>query len=176
MKKLLIVVDYQNDFVTGSLGFPKAKELERRICEKIQACRENGDEVVFTFDTHTEDYLNTQEGKNLPVPHCVSGTDGWRLYGSVAALREEGDRQFKKPCFGSAELFDYLRGREWESVELVGLVSNICVISNAVLAKTALPEVPVLVDAACTASYDEELNRKALDILEGLQVIVTNRK
>lgn len=185
MKRLLIVVDYQNDFVDGSLGFPGAGALAAPIAEKIAAYRAAGDEVVFTFDTHGRDYLRTQEGRNLPVEHCIEGTPGYELYGEVAAAAQPGDLRFRKPTFGSAALFEWLRtaqqaagevAREpFASIELVGLVSNICVISNAVLAKAACPEVPIIVDAACTASFDAHLNDAALDVLEGLQVQVINR-
>lgn len=175
MKKLLIVVDYQNDFVSGSLGFPKAQELENKIASKIQAYRNNGDDVFFTFDTHNEDYLDTQEGRNLPVKHCICNTKGWELYNSVADMKKENDVCFNKNSFGSSELFSYLCDHSYESIELVGVVTNICVISNAVLAKTALPEVPVMVDAACVASNDESLNEKALDVMESLQIKVINR-
>jgi len=176
MKKLLVVVDYQKDFVDGALGFPGAAALENRIVEKIEAYRQAGDAVAFTLDTHRADYLcATQEGKNLPVIHCVRGSAGWALYGRVAERRQAGDKVFEKPAFGSAELFDYLRAEAFDGVELVGLVSNICVLANAVLAKTALPEAIVEVDAACTAGFDEALHRAALDVLEGLQVRVTNR-
>ena len=120
MKQALIVVDYQNDFVDGALGFPKAKELEEPICQKIEQARKEGAEVIFTFDTHGEDYLSTQEGRKLPVPHCMKNSEstqegrklpvphcmknseGWQLYGRVAALKEEGDRCFDKPCFGAS--------------------------------------------------------------------------
>ncbi len=175
MKKCLIVIDYQKDFVDGALGFPKARELEDGIAKKIRLYRENGDDVLFTLDTHDGGYLDTQEGKNLPIPHCIKGTPGHELYGKAAGLRQEGDRCFCKGAFGSGELFLYLREHPYESIELVGVVSNICVLSNAVLAKTALPEVPVLVDAKCTAAPDEETHKKALDILEGIQVQVTGR-
>lgn len=176
MKKLLIVVDYQNDFVSGSLGFEKAVSLERRIAEKISFYQKNGGEVIFTLDTHTSDYLHTQEGQNLPVVHCVKGTAGWKLYGKIAELRRDGDACFEKPAFGSAELFDYLKNKQYESVELVGVVTNICVVANAVLAKTALPETPVMVDAACVASNDEKLNKAALDVMASLQIRILNRE
>jgi len=175
VKKLLVVVDYQKDFVDGALGFPGAAALERPIVEKVQAHRRAGGAVAFTLDTHRADYLSTQEGKNLPVIHCVRGTEGCALYGRVAGLPQKGDRVFEKPAFGSAELFDYLRAEEFHSVELVGLVSNICVLANAVLAKTALPEAVVQVDATCTAGFDQGLHRAALDVLHGLQVRVINR-
>lgn len=185
MKRLLIVVDYQNDFVDGALGFPGAELLAEPIAAKIAAYRANADEIVFTFDTHGRDYLETQEGRNLPVAHCIEGTSGHELYGEIASLMHPADEVFGKPSFGSAELFEWLRVAQnvaaelgnppFGSIELVGLVSNICVISNAVLAQAACPEVPVIVDAACTASFDPTLHEKALDVLEGLQVKVVNR-
>ena len=172
MKKCLIVVDYQNDFVSGSLGFPEAAALEPGIADKIRQYRECGGEVVFTFDTHGADYLQTQEGRKLPVAHCVQGTQGHDLYGEPATLALESDKTFIKYTFGSDGLFDYLRQTPYESIELVGLVSNICVISNAILAKTAQPETPIIVDASCTASYDTHLHQAALDVMSGLQIEV----
>ncbi|RGB67970.1 cysteine hydrolase family protein [Provencibacterium massiliense] len=174
MKKLLVVVDYQNDFVSGSLGFPKAAQLEEAIIKKIEDYRAAGDDVVFTLDTHGPDYLSTQEGKNLPVEHCIKGTDGWQLYGKVAALAE-GCQKFEKETFGSDSLYKYLKENPYESIELCGLVSNICVVSNAVLAKTAQPQTPVLVDARCTAALDEETNEKTLDVMAGFQVRIVGR-
>ena len=171
-KKLLIVVDYQNDFVTGSLGFPGAVAIEDAIAAKIEKYRGYGEEgqVIFTMDTHGNNYMETQEGTNLPVPHCIKGEAGWDLYGKVAGLKEEQDMVFSKPTFGSMELAEYLRDRsdEYESVELAGVVTNICVISNMVLAKAAMPEVPITVDAACVSSNDPELGEKALALMENL--------
>lgn len=185
MKRLLIVVDYQNDFVDGALGFAGAEKLEAPIAARIDEYRARGDQIAFTFDTHDKNYLQTQEGKNLPVEHCISGTDGHRLYGCLESKISDLDKQFEKKTFGSDALFEWLReanesavgvgGLPFESIELVGLVSNICVVSNAVLAKTACPEVPIIVDAACTASFDAAMNEKVLDVLQGLQVQVTNR-
>lgn len=185
MKKLLIVVDYQNDFVDGALGFPGAELLEGRIAAKIDAYREAGDEIAFTLDIHGKNYLNTLEGTNLPVEHCIDGTVGAELYGSIADRVTTCDPVFEKPTFGSKELFgrlvamqkaaDEVGTKPFESIEFVGLVSNICVIANAVLAKTACPEVPIIVDASCTGSFDEELQNKAFDVMEGLQIQVVNR-
>jgi len=172
MKKSLIVVDYQNDFVDGSLGFPGAELLEQGIVEKIRQYRESDGEVLFTFDTHLEDYLETQEGRNLPVAHCLKDTEGHGLYGRVADEILESDRRFCKVTFGSDELYEYLKTEQYESIELVGLVSNICVIANAILAKTAQPETPVIVDSSCTASFDEKLHKAALDVMAGLQIKV----
>lgn len=176
MKRCLIVVDYQNDFVTGSLGFPEAAALQPRIAQKIQRYRADGDAVLFTFDTHEKDYLDTQEGRYLPVKHCIRSTDGHRLYGQVADLKREDDLCFYKDVFGSGALYEHLKTVPYESIELVGVVSNICVISNAVLAKTAQPQTPVLVDASCTASNDSRLHQAALDVMAGMQIQVTGRK
>jgi len=173
-KKCLIVVDYQNDFVDGALGFPGAAGTERFIAEKIRRYREGGDVVLFTFDTHDEDYLDTEEGRNLPVAHCLRGTEGHRPYGKIAGLIAESDILFHKNTFGSHELYMYLRARSFAGIELCGLVSNICVLANAVLAKTARPDTPVSVSARCTASYDQNLNRAALDVMAGLHIHITD--
>ena len=176
MKKCLIVVDYQNDFVTGSLGFPDAVALEEPIAEKIQAYRDSGDDVVFTFDTHTPQYLLSQEGRKLPIPHCIGGTEGHKLYGKVGESVDTEDWCFIKYTFGSDALFDFLKQNHYTRIELVGVVTNICVIANAVLAKTAQPETEIVVDASCVASNDAALGEKALDVMESLQITVTGRE
>ena len=185
MKRLLIVVDYQNDFVDGALGFDGAEKLDAAIAAKIEEYREAGDFVAFTLDTHHKNYLDTQEGRKLPIPHCIEGTHGHELYGQVAKMQHDSDEVFLKPTFGSVALFERLVkaqkvsesvGRApFESIELVGLVSNMCVLSNAVIARAACPDVEIIVDAACTAAPDPATNEKALDILEGLQITVINR-
>ncbi len=175
MKKLLIVVDYQKDFVDGSLGFAGAEALDASIAQRIADYHAAGNDVVFTLDTHGTNYAQTQEGRKLPVPHCLFGEAGWELYGSTAAARGDGDCVFRKPTFPSLELAEWLKGRSYAQVELCGLVSHICVLSNAVMVKAALPEAEILVDARLTSSFDPALHEKALDVLEGLQVTVTNR-
>lgn len=185
MKRLLIVVDYQNDFVDGSLGFPGAEKLDELIVAKIKSYREAGDEVAFTFDTHHKDYLTTLEGKYLPVEHGIEGSAGWQLYGRVSKMVEDNDHVFVKSAFGSIELAQFLTRRQcaandrglqpFISIELVGLVSNICVLSNAVIAKTACPNVPVIVDASCTDSFDKTLHKKCLDVMAGIQIEVINQ-
>ncbi|WP_458861925.1 cysteine hydrolase family protein [Acidaminobacterium chupaoyuni] len=173
MKKLLIVVDYQNDFVTGSLGFEGAKAIESAICDKIRSYQKAGGHVVYTLDTHHPDYADTQEGKKLPVPHCIKDTAGWQLYGDVAHMLQ-GCRCFEKNTFGSAALLDFLRAEEnqYTVIELCGVVTNICVISNAVLAKAAQPEAEIVIDRQCVAGADEEMNQKTFEVLKGLQVTV----
>ena len=172
--KALVVVDYQVDFVDGALGFPGAEKLEQIILDKIANCRSTGGQVIFTLDTHGEEYLSTAEGRKLPVPHCIAGTPGHRLFGETAACRQKQDMVFFKPSFGSMEMLCYLRTHPYQEIELVGVVTNICVISNAVLCKAALPEARVSVDALLCASNDEALHEKALDVMRGLQINVTN--
>ena len=172
MKKCLIVVDYQIDFVSGALGFKKAMELDDKIAEKINIYHKNNDEVIFTFDTHKDDYLTTQEGINLPVEHCIENTHGHTLYGKTATMQRPEDKCFYKPSFGSAELFEYLKNRNYETIELCGVVSNICVISNAVIAKTAQPETEITVDSKCIASNDDKLNDCAIEVMKSLQIKV----
>lgn len=174
MKKILIVVDYQNDFVDGSLGFPGAELLDENISRKICAYRDQGYPVVFTLDTHEDNYLGTQEGRNLPVSHCLRGSNGHAVYGKTGIL-SRGGTFFEKNTFGSKALFEFLSENDYSSVELVGLVSNICVLSNAILAKTAIPEAEIIVDASCTGSVGPDLHEKTLDVLTGLQVTVINR-
>ena len=172
--KALVVVDYQVDFVDGALGFPGAEKLEQIILDKIANCRSTGGQVIFTLDTHGEEYLSTAEGRKLPVPHCIAGTPGHRLFGETAACRQKQDMVFFKPSFGSMEMLCYLRTHPYQEIELVGVVTNICVISNAVLCKAALPEARVSVDASLGASNDEAMHEKALDVMRGLQINVTN--
>lgn len=176
-KKVLVVVDYQKDFVSGSLGFEEARELDVRIAEKVKNYKE--ELIIFTLDTHFEEsYLETREGKNLPVLHCLHQTEGWQLYGKVG----EAARQLKSGCniieknnFGTMN-FEILKKYDLESIELVGVVTNICVITNAVILQTLYPEVPIKIDAACCGSFDQSLHEKALDVMEGLQMKVINRK
>jgi len=176
MRKLLLVVDYQKDFVDGALGFPGAERLDGPIAAKIAAYRAAGDDVAFTMDTHGADYLDTQEGRKLPVAHCVRGSAGWRLYGETGAARRDGDMVLEKPAFPSLALGNWLAGKDFGQVELVGLVSYMCVLSNAVVAKAALPEAEIVIDAACTAGPDAALHEKGLELMEALQMTVTNRK
>ena len=173
--KLLVVVDFQNDFVNGSLGFPGAEKLEDRILRKIQKYLIDGDEVVFTLDTHAANYLDTEEGRNLPILHCIKDTPGHKLYGKVARISKFASAIFEKGTFGCEALFEYILDGKYEEIELVGLVSNICLLANAVIAKTAAPYARISVDASCTGSYSAELGEKSLDVMDGMQIFVTNR-
>ncbi len=167
--KALIVVDYQVDFVTGALGFEGAEEIEGNILRLIEEYEGRGDEVLFTLDTHQDDYMETEEGKNLPVPHCIRGSKGWRLYGDVEKAAK-GHTCFEKPTFGSAKLFDYLRSKDFEEVALCGLDTSICVISNAVIAKAALPNAHIVCYAKASGSGDKEAEEVALKQLRRIHV------
>ena len=175
--KYLFVIDYQNDFVDGALGFPGAETLDEKIAAKVRAYGKG--HVLFTRDTHFENYLETREGRNLPVVHCVRGTFGWEVYGKTAkALQEVEAKAIDKLVFGM-DVTDPATAavlpETADEIELVGLVSNICVVSNAVVLQSRYPEATITVDAACTDSFDRSLHEKVLDVLEGFQVKVVNR-
>ena len=174
MKKLLVVVDYQNDFVDGALGFKGAELLADTIKEKIENYLNSNNDVIFTLDTHNEKYMDTHEGKNLPVIHCVKGSEGWKVNKKVDYL-DKAIKVFEKPTFPSLDLANYLKDSDYEEVELCGLVSNICVISNAVMVKSALPNANIFIDAKATDSFDKVLQEKCFDVLEGLHIKVINR-
>ena len=177
MNRGLFVIDYQNDFVDGALGFAGAERLDEKIAAKVRSYGK--DHVWFTRDTHFENYLETREGKNLPVVHCIRGTKGWEVYGETAkALEEVQAKGIDKLVFGM-DITDpataALLPESLDEIELVGLVSNICVVSNAVVLQSRYPEATILVDASCTDSFDKQLHEKVLDVLSGFQVKVTHR-
>lgn len=170
--KALVVVDFQKDFVDGALGFSGAEKLEPLILSKIDDCRRSGGQVIFTLDTHGEDYLTTAEGRKLPVVHCVKGTPGHEIYGGVAGAVQPEDVVIEKPAFGSLELGDYLRRLSPDEVELCGLVTDICVVSNAIIAKSALPESRIVVDSTACAAADPAAHENALAVMRGVQIDV----
>jgi len=177
MNRYLFVIDYQNDFVDGALGFPGAELLDEKIAAKVRAYGKG--KVLFTRDTHFDNYLSTREGKNLPVVHCIKDTPGWEVYGETAkALAEVEAPGIDKLVFGM-DVTDpataSLLPEQADEIELVGLVSNICVVSNAVVLQSKYPEATIVVDASCTDSFDKGLHEKVLDVLEGFQVKVINR-
>lgn len=169
--RALVVVDYQNDFVDGSLGSRDASDIEEAVCSRITEYLGSGDAVFFTVDTHGTDYLDTLEGRMLPVEHCIRGTSGWEIHGRMGELaRDPRCRVLEKGTFGCAELMGILR--EYEEIEVCGVATNICVIANAVIARTANPSARVVVRRDCVASYDRDLGEKALDVMTSLQVEV----
>ncbi len=165
----LVVIDMQNDFIDGSLGTKEAQAIVPAVKARIEKARANGDTIIFTRDTHSERYLDTQEGHKLPVTHCVRGTPGWDVR---AELAPRADELLDKPSFGSLELAERVAGLGSESVELVGLCTDICVISNALILKARLPEVPVRVNAALCAGVTPESHHNALEAMKMCQVDV----
>ncbi|HIX51113.1 MAG TPA: cysteine hydrolase [Candidatus Borkfalkia faecavium] len=166
-KKLLVVVDMQNDFIGGALGTQEAQNILPAVRARIADARKEGEEVAFTRDTHGEEYLSTQEGKNLPVPHCIAGTAGHEI---AAGLCLAGERVFDKPAFGSIELAAYVKERGFAAVELVGVCTDICVISNALLIKAFCPEAEVCVRAGCCAGVTAQSHQTALAAMRACQV------
>lgn len=177
MERYLFVIDYQKDFVDGALGFPGAEKLDEGIAAKIRSYGPG--RVIYTRDTHGEDYLHTREGRLLPVVHCIKGSEGWQVYGQTAkALAQIQAPAIDKRVFGmdvtdpaTAEVLP----AQADEIELVGLVSNICVVSNACVLQAKYPEARIIVDASLTASMDPAMHQKVLDVLESFQVQVINR-
>lgn len=171
MKKLLLVVDYQNDFVVGSLGFPRASSIEEHIVHLVETYHQNKDTVVFTLDTHGKDYLSTREGRNLPVPHCLKGEEGHALFGRLKELAKQ-DLCIEKKTFGSSLLGEYLSKNPFDEIVIVGVVTSMCVLANAVVAKTYCPEARIVIDARGCADFSVEMEEKTIAILRNLQMEV----
>ena len=169
MKKLLVVVDMQNDFITGTLGTKEAQIIVPAVVHKVEEALAARVDVVFTLDTHGEDYLETQEGKRLPVVHCIKGSPGWQLESHLEGF--EG-RRFEKPTFGSMDLAHFASDGGFDEVELVGLCTDICVISNAMIIKAALPQARIVVDSHCTAGVTPQSHERALEAMESCQIDV----
>ena len=174
--KFLIVIDMQNDFIDGVLGTKEAQAIVPLACEKIRNFEGN---ILATMDTHDENYLNTQEGKLLPVLHCIPDTTGWDINDDIdEAIYEKPHRKIYKHTFGTFDLPKWIKetahtfGEEIEAIELIGVCTDICVINNALILKAAFPEVPIAVDAACCAGVTPELHEAALKVMKSCQIIV----
>ena len=175
MKKILLVIDMQNDFIDGALGTPEAVNIVENVKEKIRSYPR--EDVFATRDTHTERYLDTQEGRNLPVPHCIRGSEGWEIRSDIAELIYP-DHVIDKPTFCStqlARLMELLDKREKDGIEieLIGLCTDICVVSNALYLKAALPETPISCDASCCAGVTPAKHKAALETMRSCQIRIT---
>ena len=168
--KLLVVVDMQNDFVDGVLGTPEAVAIVPNVKKKIEQYVAKGAPIIYTRDSHNSNYMNTQEGKHLPIPHCIAGTHGWEI---ADGLYVEGSIVDNKHSFGSTNLVDYIasnyRGR-FNEIEVVGLCTDICVISNVMILKAYFPEIPITVISSCCAGVTPESHQNALRAMEMCQV------
>lgn len=176
--KILVVVDMQNDFITGSLGTDQAKAIVPNVKKKIKEAAKNGDLIIYTRDTHYEDYLETQEGKKLPVEHCVYKSPGWKILDELLPPSAyERVEIIDKPTFGSYELVERIIDNNevtpYDEIELVGVCTDICVVSNALMLKAAFWESPeISVDATCCAGVTPESHEAALKVMEMCQINV----
>lgn len=174
MRKILVVIDMQNDFIDSALGTKEAVAIVEAVKEKIRTYP--AADVIATMDTHGENYMETQEGKYLPVPHCIKGSDGWQIRPDIAELLT-GAKIYEKPTFGSlamaADLM-MIASREEIEMELIGLCTDICVVSNALLLKASMPEVKISVDAACCAGVTPEKHLAALETMRSCQIQIIN--
>ena len=173
MKKVLIVVDMQNDFIDGALGTKEALEIVPSVIEKIKTYENENSIIYYTMDTHFSDYLKTQEGMRLPVEHCIKNTVGWEIPKNI--LRDNLNI-IEKYTFGSTKLFEKLSEMkdQIESIELIGLCTDICVVSNALLAKANFLDIPVYVDASCCAGVTPKSHNEALNTMKMCQINVLN--
>lgn len=171
MNNLLVVVDMQQDFITGPLGTAEARVIVPYVEEKIKAALADGNRVVFTKDTHHPAYLDSQEGHHLPVVHCIEGSPGWELHPS---LQPYADKVFIKQGFGSTELLDFIRTGSFDRVELIGLCTDICVVTNALMIKGALPELHIRVDAKGCAGVTPASHQAAIDTMKMCQINVSS--
>lgn len=169
MKKSLIIIDMQNDFIDQALGTPEAENIVENVVEAIKDRKNQGYEIIATQDTHQENYLETLEGKNLPVEHCIEGTPGWEFAPGIKELLVD-EIVFTKPTFGSEELINYLKENPSEEIELVGLCTDICVLSNAILLRAAFPNTPIKVIENCTAGVTPKLKEEALNVMQSCQI------
>ncbi len=173
MDKAIIVIDMQNDFVYGELGTNEAREMLPRLVTKLEkVVKEKSADLIFTQDTHKEDYLSTQEGKNLPVVHCIKKTDGWEIINDLQKFIPYAKAVIEKKTFGSTRLPSLIK--PYEEVEFVGVCTDICVVSNALLVKAFYPELIVSVDASCCAGVTPESHAKALDTMKACQCVIRN--
>ena len=169
MKKCIVVVDVQNDFVNGALGTKEAEAMVPRLVEKLKS--EKDAHLVFTQDTHKENYLETQEGKRLPVKHCIKNTEGWQIFPALSEFLPNAE-VIEKKSFGSTRLPSVVS--KYDEVELCGLCTDICVVSNALILKAFFPEKTVSVDANCSAGVTPESHKEALNVMKACQVEIKN--
>lgn len=169
--KYLIVVDMQNDFINGALGTGEAEAIVSKVAKKINDYKEEGNRVIFTRDTHSNNYLETREGKALPVKHCIINTDGWEISDKLDTAHST---IINKPTFGSLEMIDFIKAEieTVDQIELVGVCTDICVVTNALLLKTNFPEIPIIVDAACCAGVTPKTHQYAIETMKMCQVKV----
>ncbi len=171
IKKLLVVVDMQNDFVTGVLGSKDAGAIVPAVMGRVKEAVNAGEDIVFTRDTHHDDYMDTKEGKYLPVPHCIESTPGWEI---IDELKPYAEKIINKPTFGSTDLIGFVAAGDYDEIELIGLCTDICVVSNALLLKANFPEKTYRVNASCCAGITKESHEAALLTMKMCHIEIMN--
>ena len=173
MKKILLVVDMQNDFINGTLGSKDAEAIVEKVVDKVKSYENEESLIIYTKDTHFENYLETEEGKKLPVKHCVKDTNGWEI---PSVILRDNKNIIEKYTFGSVDLFNELNKIEEkiESIELIGLCTDICVVSNALLAKAYFPNKKIMVDEKCCAGVTKESHKNAIETMKMCQIEILN--
>lgn len=169
MNKVLVVVDMQNDFVTGALGSKEAQAIVPNVVEKVKKAVENGDRVIFTKDTHFKDYMKTLEGEKLPIPHCIKDTEGWEI---IPQLEDFVKEEVEKYTFGSFMALPSLVSVHEDEIELIGVCTDICVVSNALILRAVNPNMKITVDSSCCAGTSREAHESALVVMKCCQIDV----
>lgn len=174
MKKLLLIVDYQNDFVDMALATKDSEKCYPHILNLIEEYQKEGNDIIFTRDTHEENYLSTEEGKYLPIKHCIKGTKGWEFYGELEKI-SKNYRVIEKNTFPSLALAEFLKDKNYDEITIVGLDLAICVLSNAVMCKSAFPNAHIVVDLKGCKTLSDDIEKVAVNELKTLQVEVIDR-
>lgn len=170
MKKALVVIDMQNDFITGALGNEECREVVPKVVKRVQKAVDDKMDLIFTQDTHQENYLSTQEGRKLPVPHCIKNTDGWKLIPELEETARQKGKIFTKETFGSKSMAEYIKEYGYDEVELVGVCTDICVISNAMTIKSFAPELEIVVNESCCAGVSVQSHQIAIEAMKACQI------
>lgn len=170
MKKALLVIDMQNDFITSVLGNNECRAVVPQVVKRVQEAIEEGTDLIFSQDTHQEGYLTTQEGRKLPVPHCIKDTDGWEIIPELAETAVRKGIVFTKETFGSTTIAEYVKAHNYDEVELIGVCTDICVISNAMIIKAFNPELEIFIRESCCAGVTPQSHQTAIEAMKACQI------
>lgn len=170
MKKALVVIDMQNDFITGVLGNNECRAIVPEVVKRVNKAAEDNIDIIFSQDTHQENYLSTREGKKLPIPHCIQNTHGWEIIPELAEVKEQKGIVFEKETFGSRSMAGYIMEQGYDAVELIGVCTDICVISNAMTIRAFAPELEISINEACCAGVTPQSHQTAIEAMKACQI------
>lgn len=170
MKKALVVIDMQNDFITGVLGNEECMKIVPNVVKRVQKAVEDKVDIIFSQDTHQEDYLFTQEGRKLPIRHCIQDTKGWEIIPELEEIAKKNGTVFLKDTFGSRSMAEYMKDHNYEEIEMIGVCTDICVISNAMTIKSFAPESEISVKESCCAGVTPQSHRTAIEAMKACQI------